>query len=252
MAVYRLDSLSAVAPADINSYLLLAADLKGYIEDAGYYFRDSSATAQQAADNLMLTQGWRRFKWEEVLAGRRPSTPYPPELNGYLLQGRVRQGASGAPAAGVPAYLSLPGSSFWFSSTTSHEDGLIQFELPHAYGLRQLVLQTNAVRDSTYKVELLSPFTVGGAPPAPGLPPLPARWAASLSERHLQVQAGAATYLLPSANRYGGFLRPSRRAVSTRRLHPLSVARRRNARIRARRASAPPPRWLPFYGGRPT
>jgi hypothetical protein len=189
MAVYRLDSLSAVAPADINSYLLLAADLKGYIEDAGYYFRDSSATAQQAADNLMLTQGWRRFKWEEVLAGRRPSTPYPPELNGYLLQGRVRQGASGAPAAGVPAYLSLPGSSFWFSSTTSHEDGLIQFELPHAYGLRQLVLQTNAVRDSTYKVELLSPFTVGGAPPAPGLPPLPARWAASLSERHLQVQA---------------------------------------------------------------
>jgi hypothetical protein len=188
MAVYRLDSLSAVAPADISSYLLLAADLKGYIEDAGYYFRDSSATAQQAADNLMLTQGWRRFKWEEVLAGRRPSTPYAPELNGYLLQGRVRQGASGAPAAGVPAYLSLPGSSFWFSSATSHDDGLVQFELPHAYGLRRLVLQTNSVRDSTYKVELLSSFTAGGALVAPSLPPLPARWATSLSERHLQVQ----------------------------------------------------------------
>jgi hypothetical protein len=188
LAVYRLDSLSAGAPADISSYLLLAADVKGYIEDAGYYFRDSSAVAQQAADNLMLTQGWRRFKWEEVLAGRHPSTPYPPELNGYLLQGRVRQGASGAPTDGVPAYLSLPGRSFWFGSASSHTGGLVQFELPHAYGLRRLVLQTNAVRDSTYRVELLSPFTSGGAMAAPSLPPLPVRWSAALAERHLQVQ----------------------------------------------------------------
>jgi hypothetical protein len=189
LAVYRLDSLSAVAPADISSYLLLAADLKGYIEEAGYYFRDSSATAQQAADNLMLTQGWRRFKWEEVLAGRRPSTPYPPELNGYLLQGRVRQGTSGAPVDGISAYLSLPGRSFWFGSASSHTGGLVQFELPQAYGLRRLVLQTDAVRDSTYRVELLSPFTPGGALAVPGLPPLPARWTAALTERHLQVQA---------------------------------------------------------------
>jgi hypothetical protein len=189
LAVYRLDSLSAVAPADISSYLLLAADLKGYIEDAGYYFRDSSATAQQAADNLMLTQGWRRFKWEEVLAGGAPRTPYPPELNGYLLQGRVRQAATGALADGIPAYLSLPGRSFWFGSTVSHDGGLVQFELPHAYGLRKLVLQTNTVRDSTYKVELLSPFTLGGGWAAPGLPPLASRLAAALTERHLQLQA---------------------------------------------------------------
>ena len=189
MAVYRLDTLSATAPADISSYLLLAADLKGFIEDADYYFRDSSATAQQAADNLMLTQGWRRFRWEQLLAGQAPATPYPPELNGYLLQGRVRQGAGDAPAAGVPAYLSLPGRTFWFNSTVSHPDGLVQFEMPHTYGLHKLVLQTNSVRDSTYRVELLSPFTAGGGMAAPGLPPLARRLAAAITERHVQLQA---------------------------------------------------------------
>ncbi len=188
MAVYRLDTLSATAPADISSYLLLAADLKGFIEDAGYYFRDSSAVAQQAADNLMLTQGWRRFRWPEVLAGQAPASTYAPELNGYVLQGRVRQ-PTGAPAAGVPAYLSLPGRSFWFGTAVSHPDGLVQFELPHTYGLRKLVLQTNSVRDSTYRVELVSPFTAGGGAAAPGLPPLSSRLAAALAERHVQLQA---------------------------------------------------------------
>jgi hypothetical protein len=198
LAVYRLDSLSASTPADIRSYLLLAADLKGFIEDADYYFRDSSAVAQQAADNLMLTQGWRRFRWDNVLAASPPPATYPPELNGYLLRGRVRQ-ATGEPAAEVPAYLSLPGRSFWLGNSTSRADGLVQFEIPPTYGLRKLVLQTNSALDSTLRVELLSPFTAGGGMAAPGLPPLTSRWAAALTERHLQAQVQQA---FPTPARY--------------------------------------------------
>jgi hypothetical protein len=188
LAVYRLDSLATTTPADINSYLLLAADLPGFIEDAGYYFRDSSATAQLAADNLMLTQGWRRFKWEDVVAGQAPTNTYPPELNGYLLQGRISQ-PTGAPASGIPGYLSLPGRNFKFASSLSRPDGVVQFEMPDFYGLRKLVFQTNSVRDSAYRIELLSPFTAGGGSSAPGLAPLSARLANTLNERHLQVQA---------------------------------------------------------------
>ncbi|MFD1873638.1 hypothetical protein [Hymenobacter bucti] len=198
LAVYRLDSLATSAPADISSYLLLAADLRGYIEDAGYYLRDSSAVAAQAADNLMLTQGWRRFRWDDVLAGKPPTPAYPPEVNGYLLQGRVRQ-RTGAPAPGVLAYLSLPGQSFWFGSSTSHADGLVQFEVPQTYGLRKLVLQTNTTLDSIVRVELLSPFTAGGGPAAPGLPPLARRWASTFSERLVQAQVQQA---FPARPRY--------------------------------------------------
>jgi hypothetical protein len=196
LAVYRLDSLAAATPAaDITSYLLLAADLPGFIEDAGYYFRDSSATARQAADNLMLTQGWRRFKWDDVLAGPPAPSPYPPELNGYVLRGRLRQ-PGGAPASGIPAYLSLPGLAFQFANSLSAADGTVQFEVPDFYGLRKLVLQTNPLRDSTYRLELLSPFTTGGGLVAPGLPALPRAWASALNERHVQTQTQRA-FALP-------------------------------------------------------
>lgn len=125
LAVYRLDSLAAAAPAtDIASYLLLAADLPGYIEDAGYYCRDSSATARLAADNLMLTQGWRRFRWDDVLAGSPPPPAYPPELNGYQLHARV-SAPGGAARPGTLAYLSLPGRLFWFANALSRTDGQV-------------------------------------------------------------------------------------------------------------------------------
>jgi hypothetical protein len=187
LAVYRLDSLSAVAPTDITQYLLLAADLKGFIEDAGYYFRDSSATAQQAATNLMLTQGWRRFKWEEVLAEKTPPVTYPAELNGYLLRGRVSQ-PNGLAAPDIASYLSLPGRYFRFGSAVSHADGSVLFELPNFYGTQKLVFQTNPIRDSIYHLELLSPFTAGGGAVALGLFPFSTQLASSLNERHLQVQ----------------------------------------------------------------
>ncbi|MGI4833027.1 MAG: hypothetical protein ACRYFK_06145 [Janthinobacterium lividum] len=199
LAVYRLDSLAASAPAtDIASYLLLAADLPGYVEDAGYYLRDSSATARQATDNLLLTQGWRRFRWEDVLAGSPPSAVYPPELNGFQLLGRV-SGASGAPVPSKVAYLSLPGRTFWFGNAVSDATGQVRFEVPNLYGLRKLVLQPNsATADSLLRVELLSSFTAGGGLGGLGLAAAPARWATSLSERHLAGQTQRA-YPAPAA-----------------------------------------------------
>ncbi len=54
---------------NINSYLLLTSDLKGYIEDPGEYFRDDSPERAAKLDLLMMTQGWTRFEMSELLAG---------------------------------------------------------------------------------------------------------------------------------------------------------------------------------------
>lgn len=189
VAVYQLDSLSAGRPADIATFLALTSDLKGTVENPTYYLRDSSATGQQAADNLMLTQGWSRFRWQEVLTGQPPRLPYAPELNGHFVRGRVTD-ATGQPAAGIITYLAAPSRASRFYNSTSRPDGTVWFETSSFYGPSQLVLQTNSQQDSTHRLEILSPFStqyaLGQAAAPLALPPY---LMADLTQRHVQLQA---------------------------------------------------------------
>jgi hypothetical protein len=61
---------------DLRAYMLLSSDLKGTIEQAAYYFEDTTATARRALDDLLMTQGWRRFSWQKVLAGKTDTVKY--------------------------------------------------------------------------------------------------------------------------------------------------------------------------------
>ena len=68
-------------PGDDNiiSHLLLTADLRGYVKDPYYYFQNPSDSLVQQLDLVMLTHGWRRFKWEDLAAGKTPVIKYPNE-----------------------------------------------------------------------------------------------------------------------------------------------------------------------------
>jgi hypothetical protein len=50
----------------ILSNLLLTSDLKGYIEKPNYYFNTINEGKEKQLDNLLLTQGWRRFVWGDI------------------------------------------------------------------------------------------------------------------------------------------------------------------------------------------
>lgn len=73
---------------DIRSYLLLQSDLPGYIEDPAYFFNEENATRRQLLDMLMLTQGWRRFSWKEVLRDTLPDLAWLPE-QGFTISGQT-------------------------------------------------------------------------------------------------------------------------------------------------------------------
>jgi TonB-dependent SusC/RagA subfamily outer membrane receptor len=51
----------------ILSYLLLKSELKGYVEKPNYYFAHDTKETRADLDALMLTQGYRRFVWKQVL-----------------------------------------------------------------------------------------------------------------------------------------------------------------------------------------
>ncbi len=59
-------SIESVRKENIISNLLLTSDLKGYIYNPAYYFSADPDSALNAVDMLMMTHGWRRFKWTEL------------------------------------------------------------------------------------------------------------------------------------------------------------------------------------------
>jgi hypothetical protein len=52
---------------------LLEPDLKGKVEEPRFYFDTKEEKSLAALDYLMLTSGWRRFTWEQVLADHLPA-----------------------------------------------------------------------------------------------------------------------------------------------------------------------------------
>lgn len=73
----------------ILSNLLLTSDLKGYIEDPGFYFRDNRTSTRYYLDLLMLTQGWTRFQVEDIALGKYKKPEYYLE-RGQAISGKVK------------------------------------------------------------------------------------------------------------------------------------------------------------------
>ena len=81
----------------ILTYLLLTSDLKGYIEQPNYYFINNTNEAQANLDALMLTQGYRRFTWKQLLTDNNTKFTYAPEKS--LEIAGVAKTATGTPVA---------------------------------------------------------------------------------------------------------------------------------------------------------
>ncbi|TGE29482.1 hypothetical protein [Hymenobacter metallicola] len=192
LAVYRLDSLAGpTAPASLLSYAWLTSDLRGTVENPDYYFTapDTSRDVRQATDNLMLTHGWTRFRWTEVLTNQPRQFEFLPELNGHLVRGVVTNRLTRAPAKDVAAYLASPSRRIQLYNSVSKADGTIQFETKDLLGLKEIVVQTNAQQDSSHRIEIFDPFSLKYAESRPVPVGLPARLAEAVRQRHVGVQA---------------------------------------------------------------
>ncbi|QEM09844.1 carboxypeptidase-like regulatory domain-containing protein [Mucilaginibacter rubeus] len=78
----------SVANGTIKSYMLLTSDLKGTIEEPGYYdAAGKDARKWQHLDQLLLTQGWVGYDWKEL---RAPATsPVYTAEKQFLITGHV-------------------------------------------------------------------------------------------------------------------------------------------------------------------
>ncbi|RYY62110.1 MAG: hypothetical protein EOO05_04005 [Chitinophagaceae bacterium] len=73
----------------IISDLLLSSDIRGQVFDPASYFTGNADSQARKVDLVMLTHGWRRFKWDDVAKGKLPQLRYQRDTSYMVLSGRV-------------------------------------------------------------------------------------------------------------------------------------------------------------------
>lgn len=129
----------------IISNLLLSSDLKGFIEQANYYFTDTSDAKVRQLDNLLLTQGWRRFEWKNILSNNYPTLVYQPERS-MQVSGKVTS-LNGKPViGGKVTLLSSSGTSFLLDTLTD-KNGEFRFDNLYFNDSTKFIIQARNERD---------------------------------------------------------------------------------------------------------
>jgi len=157
VSVYATDSLES-DNGDIFNYLWLKSDLKGNVESPAYYFTNNDALTNEALDNLMLTHGWRRFVWQDILKNTMPSFEFLPEIDGHIINGKIVDTRTNAPAKNIMTYLAVPGRKLHIYGSKSNSFGQIRFYTRDIFGPSEIVVQTKFQQDSTYRIDISNPF----------------------------------------------------------------------------------------------
>ena len=74
---------------NIISQFLSCGELKGYIQNPAYYFSNNSDSVAANLDLVMLTHGWRRYKWDEIVQAKTPVLKYPKETSFLSINGKI-------------------------------------------------------------------------------------------------------------------------------------------------------------------
>jgi hypothetical protein len=151
LAVWRDDSLTAGNTMNIVSYLLLSSDLPALDHNFTQYLQPGSLEV----DDLLLTFGWRRFIWKDVLQ-KKEEQLIAPEYRGHFITGKISQ-PDGSPAAGIMTYMASPDKVVRIYPAVSDAKGQLKFEAKQFPGSRRLIVQ-NAY-DSLFRIEIDNPFS---------------------------------------------------------------------------------------------
>lgn len=74
---------------NIVSHLLLTGELKGKVYNPAHYFINNSDSISKQLDLVMLTHGWRRFNWDNVVKGDFPKIIYPKDTSYLSISGKI-------------------------------------------------------------------------------------------------------------------------------------------------------------------
>lgn len=156
---------------DIRSRLYLETEIRGYIEDPGYYFSDEPE-AKSHLDYLLLTQGWRSYDMQAVME-RDDITLFSLPEDGFTLSGSIKSGFRGRPLENATVAFSLNDDEENMDIVTTGPDGKFMISGLDVEGAASFILRANNENGSDrVQIELDNQFNNlddSAAPPAENL-----------------------------------------------------------------------------------
>lgn len=154
-------SMNNGSHGNIQTWMLLSSEVKGYIPDIDYYFESDDTQHRRAADLLMLTQGWRRYDWE-LMTGQKALDKNPIVEDKFYLYGRLNPYRKHNKVDGVTlnAYLYNDKGESLMGTTKTDSLGNYAFDMPFFYDEWKLEIDTRKHSElKTYYVAIDRQFT---------------------------------------------------------------------------------------------
>jgi len=127
IAIYNVDVLSEnLRGLDIENYFLLQSDVHGMINDPSQYFEHDDNRTRGLLDLLLMTQAWRRFSWQSVLAQEIFIPETPKELS-TTITGRILQKNTDKALISDVGLSILKEDIFATYQHTTEDDGIFLF-----------------------------------------------------------------------------------------------------------------------------
>jgi len=162
------------AQSTILTSLLLTQELKGYVEEPGYYLKKATEKNYYELDALMLTQGYRRFIWKKLLNESTASFTFKPEKTLQITG--VEKTSTGQPVADRDILLRPSVGNSTLSQRTDGK-GVFRFEnLVFFNGTNFTLQSTRSTKDKS-----ATSITVDGDQPHPAVTSLPEQTSSNLS-----------------------------------------------------------------------
>ncbi len=148
---------ASVAEADsavtIQSQLLLQGDLRGHVEDAGWYFRNRGRAVDMALDALMMTQGWRRYDIPAVASGQF-AEPQSAIEAGPEITGVVKSRWRGKPMEGATVNILAPSIDYAGIAVTDSEGRFAVADVDFPEDTKFVVQALNPKGDNEHNFEV--------------------------------------------------------------------------------------------------
>jgi hypothetical protein len=139
----RFTDESSPYPSSISSWFLLESDVRGPVEAPSYYFDPENKKRFQDLDLLLLTQGWRDFRWKFD-----SFTSFKHEI-GFSLSGNVKRNVNNSPIVGTKINLGLFSSnSTEFFDAMTDKDGSYRFENLDIHGAVEAYISSSGKNEN--------------------------------------------------------------------------------------------------------